>query len=64
MMNNRPTPDQLRAVPPGEFPSAQVELRHGDVLIAAITSCTNTSNRASCSRPACSRRRPRSEACA
>jgi aconitate hydratase len=27
-----------------EAPRAHVELRHGDVLIAAITSCTNTSN--------------------
>ena len=44
MMNNRPTPNR-----PGE-PGAQmagpltVELTHGDVVIAAITSCTNTSN--------------------
>jgi aconitate hydratase len=27
-----------------EFPMAVAELHHGDVLIAAITSCTNTSN--------------------
>src|SRR5262249_1485780 len=27
-----------------EFPKARVDLGHGDVLIAAITSCTNTSN--------------------
>jgi aconitate hydratase len=42
MMNNRPTPDRVEA----EEPSAgtEVELGHGDVLIAAITSCTNTSN--------------------
>jgi aconitate hydratase len=44
MMNNRPTPNRL------EHPSRQtprpstVELTHGDVVIAAITSCTNTSN--------------------
>ncbi len=45
MINNRPTPDR-----PGGDPSrppladADVELGHGDVVIAAITSCTNTSN--------------------
>jgi aconitate hydratase len=40
MANNRPTPDPaspMTASPHGE-------LHHGDVLIAAITSCTNTSN--------------------
>ncbi len=40
MMNNRPTPDP--AVPKASI--AAVELGHGDVVIAAITSCTNTSN--------------------
>jgi aconitate hydratase len=44
MVNNRPTPDRLEAVDPEEFPHAEVDLGHGDVLIAAITSCTNTSN--------------------
>ncbi len=44
MVNNRPTPDRLEHVTPEEFPSADIELGHGDVLIAAITSCTNTSN--------------------
>ncbi len=44
MMNNRPTPDRVAAVLTEEFPVADVELGHGDVLIAAITSCTNTSN--------------------
>src|SRR5262245_53097868 len=44
MMNNRPTPDSLAEVPAHGFPMASIELRHGDVLIAAITSCTNTSN--------------------
>jgi aconitate hydratase len=44
MMNNRPTPDRVVAVPEDAFPEATVELGHGDVLIAAITSCTNTSN--------------------
>ncbi len=44
MMDNRPTPDRVEEVPPEEFPAAQVDIGHGDVLIAAITSCTNTSN--------------------
>ncbi|HVZ64323.1 MAG TPA: aconitate hydratase [Lacunisphaera sp.] len=39
MANNRPTPDKVR---PAEAPAA--EIGHGSVLIAAITSCTNTSN--------------------
>ena len=43
MMNNRPTPDRVEETPE-DFPAAEVELGHGDVLIAAITSCTNTSN--------------------
>jgi aconitate hydratase len=42
MMNNRPTPDS----PPPQAPRADaaLSLGHGDVVIAAITSCTNTSN--------------------
>lgn len=53
MMNNRPTADRItEIVPPEEtkkaleeeFPLKEVELSHGDVVIAAITSCTNTSN--------------------
>ncbi|HEY8203432.1 MAG TPA: aconitate hydratase AcnA, partial [Pyrinomonadaceae bacterium] len=44
MMNNRPTPDRVVEMMPEEFPKAHVDLGHGDVLIAAITSCTNTSN--------------------
>ena len=44
MMQNRPTPDRVHEVPPGEFPRARAELGHGDIVIAAITSCTNTSN--------------------
>jgi aconitate hydratase len=44
MMNNRPTPDLLEVAPPEAFPKATADLGHGDVLIAAITSCTNTSN--------------------
>jgi aconitate hydratase len=45
MVNNRPTPDRVEAhTLADEFPLAVAELHHGDVLIAAITSCTNTSN--------------------
>src|SRR5208337_4937796 len=40
MANNRPTPDSRLA--PGAVHGGQI--RHGSVLIAAITSCTNTSN--------------------
>ena len=40
MTNNRPTPDSVCA----EIPQTEGEVRHGSVLIAAITSCTNTSN--------------------
>ncbi|HXU77321.1 MAG TPA: aconitate hydratase AcnA, partial [Methylomirabilota bacterium] len=40
MANNRPTPDTVQS--PGA--SLKGEVRHGSVLIAAITSCTNTSN--------------------
>src|SRR5262245_17415224 len=42
MINNRPTPDR---VPDGTGAiEGKVDVGHGDVLIAAITSCTNTSN--------------------
>jgi aconitate hydratase len=44
MVNNRPTPDRLEEFHPEQFPHAEIDLGHGDVLIAAITSCTNTSN--------------------
>lgn len=45
MVNNRPTPDRVSTEALGdEFPRAVADLHHGDVLIAAITSCTNTSN--------------------
>ncbi|HUP47893.1 MAG TPA: aconitate hydratase [Thermoanaerobaculia bacterium] len=43
MINNRPTPDRVKTVE-REIPQALAQLHHGDVLIAAITSCTNTSN--------------------
>jgi aconitate hydratase len=44
MVNNRPTPDRVGEIPEDEFPTGDELLGHGDVLIAAITSCTNTSN--------------------
>ncbi|HKB91022.1 MAG TPA: aconitate hydratase [Opitutaceae bacterium] len=40
MANNRPTPDAV----PTSTPHMEGDIRHGSVLIAAITSCTNTSN--------------------
>jgi aconitate hydratase len=43
MMDNRPTPDMVYGWP-DRAPATEVTLGHGDVLIAAITSCTNTSN--------------------
>jgi aconitate hydratase A / 2-methylisocitrate dehydratase len=44
MVNNRPSPTRVEDVPGEVLPPASVALGHGDVLIAAITSCTNTSN--------------------
>ena len=41
MMQNRPTPDRVEDT---GSEAARVAIRHGDVVIAAITSCTNTSN--------------------
>ncbi|MFT3990780.1 MAG: aconitate hydratase [Luteolibacter sp.] len=43
MVSNRPTPD---VIDEDNFPDGprEVELAHGSILIAAITSCTNTSN--------------------
>jgi aconitate hydratase len=41
MMNNRPTPNRPVSTAAGD---AAYEIEHGDVVIAAITSCTNTSN--------------------
>ncbi len=43
MTSNRPAP-HLSEVPATELNGSSVNLGHGDVLIAAITSCTNTSN--------------------
>jgi aconitate hydratase len=44
MISNRPTTDRVEDLPASPFPTADLELGHGTVLIAAITSCTNTSN--------------------
>ncbi len=44
MMNNRPTPDRVELVENDDCPPVQTSVGNGDVLIAAITSCTNTSN--------------------
>jgi aconitate hydratase len=44
MMNNRPTPNRLGEASTQPPRASTVELTHGDVVIAAITSCTNTSN--------------------
>jgi aconitate hydratase len=47
MVANRPTPDsvqEIEAKPGATFAHGQSCIGHGSVLIAAITSCTNTSN--------------------
>jgi aconitate hydratase len=44
MRDQHPTPDAPQMLPLSAFPKFDAELRHGSVLIAAITSCTNTSN--------------------
>lgn len=43
MINNRPTPDRVETDHVECLPE-QLNIGNGDVLIAAITSCTNTSN--------------------
>jgi aconitate hydratase len=43
MVNNRPSPDRVEELSPDPA-DVGIDLGHGDVLIAAITSCTNTSN--------------------
>ncbi len=40
MLNEHPTPDSIH----GNAPQLEGDVRNGSVLIAAITSCTNTSN--------------------
>jgi aconitate hydratase len=44
MMDNRPTPNRVGLAKSRGARNAAYELAHGDVVIAAITSCTNTSN--------------------
>ncbi|PWU10120.1 MAG: aconitate hydratase AcnA [Verrucomicrobia bacterium] len=44
MVDDHPTPDSAEKLPSSAFPESHSQLRHGSVLIAAITSCTNTSN--------------------
>jgi aconitate hydratase len=44
MINNRPTPDRVDRSDDADSKVVRSDLGHGDVLIAAITSCTNTSN--------------------
>ncbi|MFN0141222.1 MAG: aconitate hydratase [Pyrinomonadaceae bacterium] len=43
MMNNRPTPDRVEFLA-ADVSTVNTTVGNGDVLIAAITSCTNTSN--------------------
>ncbi|MCL4788781.1 MAG: aconitate hydratase [Verrucomicrobia bacterium] len=44
MRDQHPAPDTPEQVPASAFPKVESEIHHGSVLIAAITSCTNTSN--------------------
>jgi aconitate hydratase len=45
MVTNRPTPDTAKDLQHADpFHHGQTKIGHGSVLIAAITSCTNTSN--------------------
>ena len=44
MINNRPTPNRPRQADLPRAETSTCEFTHGDVVIAAITSCTNTSN--------------------
>ena len=44
MINNRPTPNRPRQADLPRVETSTCEFTHGDVVIAAITSCTNTSN--------------------
>ncbi|HEX4645024.1 MAG TPA: aconitate hydratase [Verrucomicrobiae bacterium] len=44
MRDQHPTPDTPDVVPLSAFPKVKARICHGSVLIAAITSCTNTSN--------------------
>src|SRR5687768_1222011 len=44
MRDVHPTPDSAKMLPISAFPHFDTHVGHGSVLIAAITSCTNTSN--------------------
>jgi aconitate hydratase A / 2-methylisocitrate dehydratase len=44
MLDSHPSPDHIVADPTTVFGNGNGSLGHGDVVIAAITSCTNTSN--------------------
>jgi aconitate hydratase len=44
MRDQHPTLESTDSLPSWAFPPFDAEIRHGSVLIAAITSCTNTSN--------------------
>ena len=44
MREDHPTPDSLADLPTTMLPHAHARIGNGSVLIAAITSCTNTSN--------------------
>ena len=44
MIANRPTPDPADEIKTDPFHHGDTRIGHGSVLIAAITSCTNTSN--------------------
>ncbi len=44
MRDQHPAPDTPADVPRTAFPKVEARIGHGSVLIAAITSCTNTSN--------------------
>ncbi|MDR3403319.1 MAG: aconitate hydratase [Chthoniobacter sp.] len=44
MITNRPTPDSAGDVQPSPYKNSDTAIGNGSVLIAAITSCTNTSN--------------------
>ena len=44
MIEDRPTPDPIDEMPESPFHRNDTRIGHGSLLIAAITSCTNTSN--------------------
>ncbi|MFZ2644106.1 MAG: aconitate hydratase [Verrucomicrobiia bacterium] len=44
MRDQHPAPGEAKELPPWAFDDFDAEIGHGSVLIASITSCTNTSN--------------------